>query len=301
MCRWQDGYSDDSEKERIEMMQVKTIGVVGAGLMGSGIAQVAAESGYQVILRDIEIQYVDRGLKSVSKNLSRDVEKGRRSREDAEIVLGRLTGTTKMEALSDCDFVIEAAVEKIDLKKIIFKELGAICRPGVMLATNTSGLSITEIAASSNRPSKVIGMHFFNPVPVMKLVELIKGAETDQETVDTAAALVKSFGKEAIFVEEAPLFAVNRILVPMLNEAMFVLMEGIASAEDIDKGMRLGANHPIGPLALSDLVGLDTLLFVMETLYQETGDSKYRPCPLLRKLVRAGHLGRKSGRGFYTY
>ncbi|HBV95862.1 MAG: 3-hydroxybutyryl-CoA dehydrogenase [Peptococcaceae bacterium BICA1-7] len=282
-------------------MKVQAVGVIGAGLMGSGIAQVAAESGYKVVLRDIDLQYVDRGLKSISKNLNRDVEKGRRTREEAEAVLKRLTGTTEMEALSGCDFVIEAAVEKIDLKKAIFRELGAICKPGVMLASNTSGLSITEIAASSNRPAKVIGMHFFNPVPVMKLVELIKGAETDQETVDTAAVLVESFGKEAIFVQEAPLFAVNRILVPMLNEAMFVLMEGIASAEDIDKGMRLGANHPIGPLALSDLVGLDTLLFVSETLYQETGDSKYRPCPLLRKLVRAGHLGRKSGRGFYIY
>ena len=282
-------------------MEVRTVGVIGAGLMGSGIAQVAAESGYQVVLRDIDTQYVDRGLKSILKNLNRDVEKGRRTREDAEAVFQRLTGTIEMEALTGCDFVIEAAVEKIDLKKIIFKELGAICKPGAMLASNTSGLSITEIAASSSRPTKVIGMHFFNPVPVMKLVELIKGAETSRETVDTAAALVESFGKEAIFVQEAPLFAVNRILVPMLNEAMFVLMEGIASAEDIDKGMRLGANHPIGPLALSDLVGLDTLLFVLETLYQETGDSKYRPCPLLRKLVRAGHLGRKSGRGFYTY
>lgn len=282
-------------------MEIKTVGVIGAGLMGSGIAQVAAMSGYQVVLRDIDQQYVDRGLKGIAKNLNRDVEKGRRTREAAEAILGRLTGTTEMETLAGCDFVIEAAVEKMDLKKGIFRELGAICKPGVMLATNTSGLSITEIAASSGRPSRVVGMHFFNPVPVMKLVELIKGAETDQETMDTAAALVDSFGKEAILVQEAPLFAVNRILVPMLNEAMFVLMEGVSSAEDIDKGMMLGANHPIGPLALSDLVGLDTLLFVMETLHQETGDSKYRPCPLLRKLVRAGHLGRKSGRGFYKY
>lgn len=282
-------------------MEIKTIGVLGAGLMGSGIAQVAADSGFQVILRDIADQFVDRGLQSITKNLQRDVAKGRRSGEEAEAVLARLNGTTDLQALSGCDFVIEAAIEKIEIKKEIFQELGSVCRPGVMLATNTSGLSVTEIAASSKRPRNVIGMHFFNPVPVMKLVELIKGAETDQETVDTAAALVKAFGKEAIFVQEAPLFAVNRILVPMLNEAMFVLMEGVASAEDIDKGMRLGANHPIGPLALSDLVGLDTLLFVMETLYQETGDSKYRPCPLLRKMVRAGHLGRKSGRGFYTY
>ena len=269
--------------------------------MGSGIAQVAAESGYQVVLRDIDNQFIERGLKSISKNLNRDVEKGRRTRENAEVVLKRLVGTTEIETLTHCDFVIEAVVEKMDLKKAIFKELGVICKPGVILATNTSGLSITEIAASCNRPSQVVGMHFFNPVPLMKLVELIKGAETAQETLDTAAAMVDSFGKEPIFVQEAPLFTVNRILVPMLNEAMFVLMEGISSAEDIDKGMRLGANHPIGPLALSDLVGLDTLLFVMETLYQETGDSKYRPCPLLRKLVRAGHFGRKSGRGFYTY
>lgn len=282
-------------------MEIKTIGVLGAGLMGSGIAQVAAQSGYQVVLRDVAIQYADGGLKSITKNLNRDVEKGRRTREDVDAVLGRLKVTTNIGALSQCDFVIEAAIEKIELKKAIFKEVGGLCRPEVMLATNTSGLSITEIAASSNRPQKVIGMHFFNPVPVMKLVELIRGAETDQETVDTAAALVQSFKKEAIFVQEAPLFAVNRILVPMLNEAIFVFAEGVASAEDIDKGMQLGANHPIGPLALSDLIGLDTLLFVMETLCQETGDSKYRPCPLLRKMVRAGHLGRKSGRGFYTY
>ena len=280
---------------------VKTVGVIGAGLMGSGIAQVAAASGYQVVLRDIDNQFVQRGLESISKNLNRDVEKGRRTRENAEVVLKRLAGTTEIETLTHCDFVIEAVVEKMDLKKAIFKELGVICKPGVILATNTSGLSITEIAASCNRPSQVVGMHFFNPVPVMKLVELIKGTETAQETLDTAAAMVESFGKEPIFVQEAPLFTVNRILVPMLNEAMFVLMEGISSAEDIDKGMRLGANHPIGPLALSDLVGLDTLLFVMETLYQETGDSKYRPCPLLRKMVRAGHFGRKSGRGFYKY
>lgn len=282
-------------------MAIKTIGVLGAGQMGSGIAQVAAQSGYQVVLRDIAAQYVDKGLQTIKKNLSRDVEKGRRTREDADSIFGRLTGVTELQALAGCDFVIEAVVENMDLKKTIFRELSAVCKPGVMLASNTSGLSVTEIAASSDRPSKVIGMHFFNPVPVMKLVELIKGAATDQETVDTAAALVTSLGKEAIFVQEAPLFAVNRILVPMLNEAMFVLMEGIASAEDIDKGMRLGANHPIGPLALSDLIGLDTMLFVTETLYQETGDSKYRPCPLLRKLVRAGHLGRKTGRGFYTY
>ncbi|MCL6635601.1 MAG: 3-hydroxybutyryl-CoA dehydrogenase [Peptococcaceae bacterium] len=280
---------------------MKKIGVLGAGLMGSGIAQVAAQGGYEVVLRDVAEEFVERGLSGIRKNIGRDVEKGRRSAAGAEEILARLQGTTEMAALAGCDFVIEAVIEKMELKKEVFRELGRICRPGVMLATNTSGLSVTEIAAASGRPSRVIGMHFFNPVPVMKLVELIKGAETDRETVETAAGLVKNFGKEAIFVNEAPLFAVNRILCPMINEAMFVLMEGVATAEDIDKGMRLGANHPIGPLALADLIGLDTLLFVMDTLYQETGDSKYRPCPLLRQKVRAGHLGRKSGKGFYIY
>lgn len=282
-------------------MEVRTIGVVGAGTMGAGIAQVAAQAGCGVILHDIKKEFVDRGLKTIKKNLERVVKKGKLNQDDMDAVLARIKSTTDLKEFANCDYVIEAAVEKMDVKKEIYKELDVICRPEVILASNTSGLSITEIAAATKRPSKVIGMHFFNPVPVMKLVELIKGAETDDETLKTAKELAQKMGKEPIEVKEAPLFAVNRILVPMINEAAFVLMEGIASAEDIDKGMVLGANHPIGPLALADLIGLDTLLMVIETLYRETGDSKYRPCPLLRKLVRAGHLGRKTGRGFYEY
>ncbi|MTI82441.1 MAG: 3-hydroxybutyryl-CoA dehydrogenase [Firmicutes bacterium] len=282
-------------------MKVNKIGVIGAGIMGSGIAQVAAQAGFKVIIRDINQDLVDKGLAKIRNNLEKNKSKGKYTEEEIKVSLNNLEGTVNISELTACDFVIEAAVEKMSIKKKIFEELDKECGPETFFATNTSGLSVTEIAAVTARPHKFIGMHFFNPVPVMKLVELVKGAQTDADTVETTAALVKDFRKEAIFVEEAPLFAVNRILVPMLNEAMFVLMEGITSAEDIDKGMCLGANHPIGPLALSDLVGLDTLLFVMDTLYEETGDSKYRPCPLLRKMVRAGNLGRKTGQGFYNY
>ncbi len=282
-------------------MAIKTVGVVGAGTMGAGIAQVAAKAGYDVVMRDVADEFVQRGMSVIEKNLARDVKKERMSRADADAVLARIKGTTELADLSGCDFVIEAIIEKMELKKEVYRELDKICGPATYFATNTSGLSVTEMAAATSRPNKFIGMHFFNPVPVMKLVEIIKGAETDEDTVSVAEELARSMGKECIRVNEAPLFAVNRILVPMINEAMFVLMEGVASAEDIDKGMMLGANHPIGPLALADLIGLDTLLMVCETLYTETGDSKYRPCPLLRKMVRAGHLGRKTGRGFYNY
>lgn len=282
-------------------VEIKTIGVIGAGTMGSGIAQVAAEAGFNVIMRDLEEQFVQRGLTAVEKNLARAVEKGRKSQSEADAVRGRISGTTRLEDLSEADFIIEAIIENMALKKELYEKLDAICKEETVLASNTSGLSITEMASATKRPQKVVGMHFFNPVPVMKLVEVIKGFDTAAETFDLTMELARQMGKEPIAVNEAPLFAVNRILVPMINEAAFVLMEGVATAEDIDRGMMLGANHPIGPLALGDLVGLDVLLAVMETIYHETGDSKYRPCPLIRKLVRAGHFGRKTGRGFYSY
>lgn len=282
-------------------MNIKTVGVIGAGTMGNGIAQIAAESGFNVIMRDIEEAFVDRGLKAINKNLKRAVDKGKKSEAEAAEITGRIKGTVKAEDLAEAELIIEAAVEKMELKKKIFKELDEVCGNDVIFASNTSGLSITEMASVTGRSQKVIGMHFFNPVPVMKLVEVIKGNDTSEETFEITMELSKKLGKEPIAINEAPLFAVNRILCPMINEAAFTLMEGVASAEDIDKGMVLGANHPIGPLALADLVGLDTLLLVLDTLYSETGDSKYRPCPLIRKLVRAGHYGRKTGRGFYSY
>jgi len=269
--------------------------------MGNGIAQVAAEAGYQVIIRDIEERFVEKGLDAIKKNLQRAVDKGKLEQVRAEEILGRIRGVVNLDELAEADVVIEAIIEKMEPKKILFKELDAICKKSTVFASNTSGLSVTEIASATNRREKVVGMHFFNPVPVMKLVEIIKGQDTSEESYQVIKNLVESFGKTGILVNDAPLFAVNRVLVPMINEAIFVLTEGTASAEDIDQGMKLGANHPIGPLALADLIGLDTLLFVIETLYTETGDSKYRPCPLLKKLVRAGHLGRKTGQGFYRY
>ncbi|MDZ4132729.1 MAG: 3-hydroxybutyryl-CoA dehydrogenase [Dethiobacteria bacterium] len=280
---------------------MKTIGVIGAGTMGNGIAQVAAEAGFDVIMRDIEDNFVHRGMSTINKNLGRAVDKGKKSKEEAEEIISRIRGTTNLEDLKNADLVIEAVIENMELKRELYKDLDRICPPDTVIASNTSGLSITEMASVTKRQDKVVGMHFFNPVPVMKLVEVIMGAATSKDTFQLIMDVARKMGKEPIAVNEAPLFVVNRILVPMINEAAFVLMEGVAGAEDIDKGMMLGANHPIGPLALADLVGIDVLLAVQDTLYAETGDSKYRACPLIRKMVRAGHLGRKSGRGFYKY
>jgi 3-hydroxybutyryl-CoA dehydrogenase len=282
-------------------VDVRVIGVVGAGTMGSGIAQTAAAAGFQVGLYDVNEEAVERALSTIAGRLAKDVRKGRLTEEQSDALLHRIKPYHSVKEFEQVDFVIEAVTEKIELKKAIFRELDNVCRLRTVFATNTSGLSITEIASATTRPDLVVGMHFFNPVPVMKLVEIIRGADTSDDAIDVALAVSERLGKEAIFVKEAPLFVVNRILVPMLNEAIFVLQEGLASPEDIDKGMVLGANHPIGPLALADMVGLDTLLFVAETLYHETGDSKYRPAPLLRQMVRAGRLGRKTGRGFYDY
>lgn len=283
-------------------MEIKRVCVLGAGIMGAGIAQVVAEAGFEVNLRDIEDRFVEKGLSSIQKNLERNVSKGKMQAAEAEAVSQRIKGMTSLEeAAAGIDMVIEAVIEQIQLKKEVYKELDGICQAETLFCSNTSGISISEMAAVTQRADQFIGMHFFNPVPVMKLVELTRGFLTSDATFAIAKAFVEKLGKTPIEVNEAPGFAVNRILCPMMNEAVFVLAEGVASAEDIDKGMMLGANHPIGPLALADMVGLDTLLFVLENLHQELGEDKYRPAPLLRKMVRAGYLGRKSGKGFFNY
>jgi 3-hydroxybutyryl-CoA dehydrogenase len=284
-----------------EEKSMKKIFVLGAGTMGAGIVQAFAQNGCEVIVRDIKDEFVDRGIAGISKGLEKLVTKGKMTEEDREAILSRISGTTDMNLAADCDLVVEAAIENMKIKKEIFAELDGICKPETILASNTSSLSITEVASATKRADKVIGMHFFNPAPIMKLVEVIRGAATSQETFDTVKELSEAIGKTPVEVAEAPGFVVNRILIPMINEATFILQEGVASAEDIDAAMKLGANHPMGPLALGDLVGLDVCLAIMDVLYNETGDSKYRASSLLRKYVRAGWLGRKSGKGFYDY
>lgn len=282
-------------------MAIERIMVVGAGQMGGGIAQVAAQAGLQVVLNDVKPELVQRGLGVMDKLLSRNVDKGRISAEDKQAILGRITSSTSLEDAAGVDFVVEAASENLVIKEQIFRALDQAARPGVILASNTSSLPITEIAAVTGRPELVIGMHFMNPVPVMQLVEIIRGIATSDDTYRDVESLAKNLGKVPVEVNDYPGFISNRVLMPMINEAIYCRYEGVASVEAIDTVMKLGMNHPMGPLTLADFIGLDTCLAIMEVLYEGFADSKYRPCPLLRKMVKAGWLGKKSGRGFYRY
>jgi 3-hydroxybutyryl-CoA dehydrogenase len=282
-------------------VEIRTIMVIGAGQMGSGIAQVAAQAGYKVLLNDIKDEFVQKGLGLISKNLSRNVEKGRLTAEAKDEILARITPSLSLQDAKDVDLVIEAAVENMKIKAQIFTELDNLCPAHTILATNTSSLPITEIAAVTKRPAQVIGMHFMNPVPVMKLVEVIRGLATSDEVYKAIEEMSVKMDKVPVEVNDAPGFVANRILLPMINEAIYAVHEGVATPEAVDNVMKLGMNHPMGPLALADLIGLDTCLSIMEVLHEGFGDSKYRPCPLLRKYVKAGWLGRKTGRGFYVY
>lgn len=283
------------------MKEIKNIGVIGAGTMGNGIAHVFAQNGFSVVLQDLEQAFVDKGVQTISKNLDRGVKKGRMTEEEKNATLNRVKGTTSLNDLSDCDLIIEAISERLDWKVELLEKLGKIIKEGAILASNTSSISITKLAAVTAHPDQFIGMHFMNPVPVMKLVEVIRGIATSDETYQAIADLTKTIHKVPVEVNDYPGFISNRVLLPMINEAIFALYEGVATAESIDEIMKLGMNHPMGPLTLADFIGLDTCLFIMRVLHEGLGDDKYRPCPLLVKMVDAGYLGRKSGRGFYTY